>query len=380
MNFVKHYKLKIKSLSPIHIGTGDCYEPINYVMDRVEDNIKGEKKAAYFLFSFDETKFYANLNSVDKQEFTRLVGQTDIKEILNLQKLIIKNKEIAKKVSIKRVKVSDEIFNEYIEKIGKAAQKEGGRTSKPKEVLNQLLIQKCYTAPNGKHQGIVPGSSLKGAISTAYQEMLSKNTNYEKVVKPKLMGANPDNPFRLFLVGDSSEARTKIYRPANIKRNLKNDEIKTNSALSTRLEAIVSSQETEANISIKQDENGNFLNIKDIITACNNHYMPIFKSMFIDDDAVREVLSDKFYNTYKEFDSSSLKTNEFLLRIGKHSGARSVTIDGIRDIKVYHGKKIGYKSEKEETTVWLVETGKKDKEMYYNPLGWVLCSIEEVNS
>ena len=94
MNFVKHYKLKIKSLSPIHIGTGDCYEPINYVMDRVEDNIKGEKKAAYFLFSFDETKFYANLNSVDKQEFTRLVGQTDIKEILNLQKLIIKNKEI----------------------------------------------------------------------------------------------------------------------------------------------------------------------------------------------------------------------------------------------------------------------------------------------
>ena len=124
---------------------------------------------------------------------------------------------------------------------------------------------------------------LKGAISTAYQEMLSKNTNYEKVVKPKLMGANPDNPFRLFLVGDSSEARTKIYRTANIKRNLKNDEIKTNSALSTRLEAIVSSQETEANISIKQDENGNFLNIKDIITACNNHYMPIFKSMFIDD-------------------------------------------------------------------------------------------------
>ena len=194
------------------------------------------------------------------------------------------------------------------------------------------------------------------------------------------MGANPDNPFRLFLVGDSSEARTKIYRTANIKRNLKNDEIKTNSALSTRLEAIVSSQETEANISIKQDENGNFLNIKDIITACNNHYMPIFKSMFIDDDAVREVLSDKFYNTYKEFDSSSLKTNEFLLRIGKHSGARSVTIDGIRDIKVYHGKKIGYKSEKEETTAWLVETGKKDKKMYYNPLGWVLCSIEEVNS
>ena len=107
--------------------------------------------------------------------------------------------------------------------------------------------------------------------------------------------------------------------------------------------------------------------------------MPIFKSMFIDDDAVREALSDKFYNTYKEFDVSSLKANEFLLRVGKHSGARSVTIDGIRDIMVYHGKKMGCKYEKEETTAWLVETGKKDNEMYYNPLGWALCSIEEVN-
>ncbi|QKG28705.1 hypothetical protein [Campylobacter sp. RM16187] len=379
MSFVKHYKLKIKSISPVHIGTGDCYEPINYVMDRVEDIIKGEKKSANFLFAFDETKFYSNLSNIDKQEFTKLISQTDTKEILNLQKFIIKNKEIARKASIKRIRVSDEIFKEYTEKIGKAVQKEGGKNYNQKEVLNQLLIQKCYTMPNGKHQGVIPGSSLKGAISTAYQEMLSENADYEKDVKTKLMSTNSANPFRLFLVGDSSEARTKIYRTVNIKRNLKNDEIKSNYALSTRLEAIVSGQEIEASLSTKEDKSGKFLDIKDIIRSCNNHYMPIFRSMFDEDDAVRDVLSDKFYDSYREFNKTSLKANEFLLRIGKHSGARAVTVEGIRDIKVYHGKKIGYKSEKEETTAWLVETAKKDNEMYYNPLGWVLCSIEEIN-
>ena len=32
---MKTYKLKLTALSPIHIGTGEDYEPINYVIDNL---------------------------------------------------------------------------------------------------------------------------------------------------------------------------------------------------------------------------------------------------------------------------------------------------------------------------------------------------------
>lgn len=381
MSFVKHYKIKMKSISPIHIGTGDSYEPTNYVMDEDENDINGKKISTKFLFSFDEVKFYSDLSHVDKQEFTRLVAQTDTKGILNLQNLIVKNKKIARSISTRIVKVSDEVFDEYTEKIARVVQKEGGGNKKQKEILNQLLIQKCYTAPSGNRQGVIPGSSLKGAISTAYQEMLSENANYERMVKPKLMSASSDNPFRLLLLSDSSEAQTWICKTTNIKRRLRKQEMDMKSTLSTKLEAIVANQEIEANLSIKQDKNGNFLDIMDIVMACNKHYLPIFRSVFDDENGETcKVLSEKFYEDYRKFGTSSLKKNEFLLRVGKHSGARSVTIDGLRSIRIKCGGKDSGKLQQEETTIWLAEAGEKDSMKRYLPFGWLLCRIEEVSS
>ena len=33
---MKTYKLKLTAISPIHIGTGEEYEPINYVIDKLD--------------------------------------------------------------------------------------------------------------------------------------------------------------------------------------------------------------------------------------------------------------------------------------------------------------------------------------------------------
>ena len=32
-NETKNYRIKLKPISPIHIGTGEAYEPMNYVID-----------------------------------------------------------------------------------------------------------------------------------------------------------------------------------------------------------------------------------------------------------------------------------------------------------------------------------------------------------
>ena len=68
---------------------------------------------------------------------------------------------------------------------------------------------------------------------------------------------------------------------------------------------------------------------------------------------------------------NDLKDNEFVLRIGKHSGARATSIDGMRKIKIILGKGKAPATAQEETTTWIVEGDRM-------PLGWVLCSYEEL--
>ena len=53
-NETKNYKIKLKPISPIHIGTGEAYEPMNYVIDKGADD-------RYYMYVFDEFKFFKNL-------------------------------------------------------------------------------------------------------------------------------------------------------------------------------------------------------------------------------------------------------------------------------------------------------------------------------
>ncbi len=63
--------------------------------------------------------------------------------------------------------------------------------------------------------------------------------------------------------------------------------------------------------------------------------MPIFNSIFSPktdgkEEFVYKYLEDNFYDKYRNF---KLKDNQYIIRVGKHSGARAVTIDGLRQIK-----------------------------------------------
>ena len=94
--------------------------------------------------------------------------------------------------------------------------------------------------------------------------------------------------------------------------------------------------------------------------------MPIFASQFSyeTDEFTREALSDKFIEKYENFKPVG---NQFLLRVGKHSGARAVTVDGARRIKIMRGREKPSIQE-EETTAWLINK---------QPFGWLLCEILE---
>ena len=369
MSFVKHYKLKIKILSPVHIGSGEIYEPTGYVIEKSGKEID-------VLYEFDTMALYEILSETDKEKFRNLAEVSDENGLIKMQNFIFAHKKQGREVAYKIVEVSPNAAQEYYDKIGKVVQKESGKNN----VINQLEIYKCVSNKNQKKDSaILTGSSLKGAISTAYQELLVKEGIKYHDVRDLLLSPSDGNPFKNLLISDSGGLASKIYSTVNVKRELKNNDIKYNDSLSTRLEAIVSNATCEIPLSIKQNSKKEPLDINRLIKACNDHYEPIFRSLF-NDDGVLKCLSKKlFYKSYKDFSRSDLAPNQFLLRVGRHSGARAVTIEGEREISIKQGVGKNPIIKEAETTTWLAKV-EDQIEAEYVPFGWLLCEINEIKS
>jgi len=349
---MKHYKITMKLLSPVHIGTGKDYEPINYVMHkRLVTKQNGSQSEQAFLYNFDEMDFFNALDQAKQKEFSDCASN-----IFALHKFIKQNKITAQKVAFCKIPTSkNRCFTKYEENLGKAVQKEGGG----KKVFNQFVIAQTFKNPN-THKAIIPGSSIKGAISTAYQELLYKKYKNYKDVESQMLKPNEQNLFKDLLISDSQEfAQTYIDEAKNIKRKKDKEGI-------TAVLEVISDTNAENSFTLSIKDEAKF-SIKDLANACNDHYESIFDSILHDENVLRTgSVSDKFLDLCK---SLQINENQFLLRVGQHSGARAVTVDGIRSIAIMQGKGKDPKFEKEESTIWLINK---------KPFGWILCTYEEI--
>ena len=349
LNETKNYKIKLKPLSPIHIGTGEAYEPMNYVID-------ADKDGKDYMYVFDEFEFVKGLDDKSKEEFGKIVSSLSSISLLKLQSFIKNRIALAKKMHYRKILVSNDFKKEYIEKAGKVVQTE----KDAKEIINKLSAEKTFISPN-LNKAIIPGSSLKGAMATAFWEMkvIDEDQKYDDV--RKIMSAtNKKNPFSHLLISDSKIIKLSTF--IDIAKNIKRSKV-SKEGLSVTYEIITTESEFEVNLAIKND----ILKIENIKNSCNDHYLPIFKSLFdkTTDKFTREALSDKFIEKYEHL---KLADNQFLLRVGKHSGARAVTVDGERKILIMQGKNKKPKISDEETTAWLINK---------QPFGWLLCEILE---
>lgn len=151
------YKLKLTALSPIHIGTGEVYEPTNFVID---DG---------YLYEFDEVKFYQSLTIEQRENINNLMENW-----LDLLDFYRSNIESAKALAFEKYPITKEVENRYKNLINK----DGTRNN------NQFHIYKTFKNPNS-HQAIIPASSLKGMLDTVFQIYPSKikdNTVRQKLV------------------------------------------------------------------------------------------------------------------------------------------------------------------------------------------------------
>ena len=98
--------IHMKLLSPVHIGTGENFEPTNFIIDEG------------YLYEFDEVAFYRALNEEARKAFMHKVESTAPEALFELHTFIKQHKEAAKKAAKLKVKVTSGIEKDYHNKDG----------------------------------------------------------------------------------------------------------------------------------------------------------------------------------------------------------------------------------------------------------------------
>jgi CRISPR/Cas system CSM-associated protein Csm5 (group 7 of RAMP superfamily) len=254
---MKRYKIKATALSPIHIGTGEAYEPTSYVID---DG---------FLYSFKEDEFIKNLNKQEINELSKLTF------LPNIYKFFKDRKEIALEIYEYSVEVSKEIENiyKYIEfprRNPKTKQIQKNKFGKP--VYNKMEILKTLKNPNTS-EAVISGSSLKGAI----ESFLDLNSEEKRKLK----------------ISDTNEIKENELEIGFSQRLYKNSSKNTKKGIAPIVEIIKKNSQFEFFI--------DFEDIETIKTLSQKFYESRNREMF------------------NQF-SYHLNKNSFLLRIGRFVG------------------------------------------------------------
>ena len=390
---LQHWKLAITPLSPIHMGTDADYEPANYIIDNG------------VLYEFDSLAALSALPEAQRKRLnTILNGRSSQNMLLEVQSFFYHNRDRLIAVARHQVKVNHSVESFYQERIGKVSQHESGG----RRVQNKLEIERTAWNPLSG-DAILPGSGLKGAIRTALLNAKNEGRSLDYALKRDRRQANRKlqqqlfkgsfhtDPLRLVNLGDASlehpqNFATKVSFALNRKKQAVTDangnlrQSKAEQAgLYQLLECLPAMQPRAFTGSLGiQRESGMpddkwpsiQFDLGEIATACNHFYLARIKQemallkqrRFVDNvwsERIELLLSQGW------FEDALGEKRAFLLRVGRHSGAESLTLEGLRNIKIMKGR--GEKPDflDHAKTIWLAGD---ERQLQTNmmPFGWLL--------
>lgn len=312
-------KYKITTLSPLHIGSGEEYE--------------------------------LNFNLLYKDGFIYIYDEFKLVEFFILKNIEIPTKIEALKENILRFK--DEIISSNLHK--RKIFSSFTQISKP--VLEQVSTQ---------NNPIITGSSIKGAIKTAYI--------YRMVQNDELKGAEKDlikridgkitnitkTIFRNLKISDSfTPLSTQIFKSINIKKEKSHQSKRGEKVnqIANFTESIKVGESTEITINISDKY------FDDLKTVCNEYYQLAFNKEF-----------DNYFLNKLKFPKINLKPNQFLLNIGRFSGAELKSIEEIRSLS-RTGAGVDWET---SARTYALEKNIQDNTYFENsllPFGWLLCEL-----
>lgn len=355
-----HYRFYIRTLSPVHIGCDEVYEPMGFVVDERTET----------LTAFDPLDFFRNLSPHDKTSFADICRKGTIGSLLKL------NQFMQGKIAVgHRVKACRGFIGHYKRNLDLRE----GDDKKIQNELNKFSINRTVFHKH-TNQPYIPGSSIKGALRTGYLNALQAlkklppgYRNSKRLETDLLDGGSFDtDPFRLLKVSDFVPIRTttKITYAVNQKKE-KTD--KPRKGVPQIIEIIEPGSVFTGTIAV-EERYAKEAGIKRPLTI---NAVLESSSLFYGNEKRREEeelkLADLPFAKMDNLDGS------ILIRVGRHSGAESVTIEGHRNIKIMGNRGQNSFSPKGATTFWLaadVQANWKKEEL--QPFGWaVLGKLQE---
>ncbi len=406
MNFLESHDLVISTLSPVHIGCGEDYEPTNYV-------IEGET-----LHAFDPARLLARLDQKQRDELSRALD--DRNPVLAAQRCFFRHRALAIEIASHRAPVAPAAARLYAARVGQVAnrQQDGG------QVINKLEIARTAFNPISSLP-VLPGSSIKGAMRTAVLEALRAQTgrrypitdqeasrNNEAARKSKDMerdllgGSFETDPLRLVKVADApflpgsykaknargeEIQRERLARSILFQANRKKcpNQFSASGSIETLVECIPAGQPRafagqlliEHKAGYGEKTRRRQLDFASLTQACNDFYGARLEAELAILEANQYISPVWAQNARNRLLPSGIwgkaiaTGRGFLLRVGRHSGAESVTIDAPRKIKIMKGKGQPVDWGNEATTVWLA-TNEPGATGGMWPFGWVFAQVK----
>lgn len=349
-------KCVLQILSPVHLGCDEVYEPTGFVLD----------EEAQQLVVFDPLSFLARMSKEEKESFFQICSKGTISSILEIFKLFQ-----GKKANGRAIDICPGLVEHYHKTLSIPLQDQ----SRIQQELNNFTMARTAFLPSDERP-YIPGSAIKGALRTAYLNSLtaSKKVPQEsgkgaskKLEKSLLDGGEfATDPFRMVKVSDFrpiGECKTRIVYAVNEKKVSSKFEAKGPYQI---LEVIEPGTQFEGAITVEEPERK--AGIKSPISL---------------NRLLRSAV--QFYTKEKDREDGELsrigisgvsmpdKENGFLVRLGRHSGAESITVNGYRSIKVMKGRGEKPAYENHATTLWLAsEVAKPTLKQNLRPFGWAV--------
>ncbi len=376
--FTEIVPLVLTPLTPIHIGCGEDFEPTNYVID------------GGILYGFEPSRL--GLTSEDRQRLIECAGRPADAAVRAVQEFFHERRNQCRNVSHLALPVAAGVAQRYERRIGQVAQRERrGRT-----VTNRLEIERTAHHPYSGRP-YLPGSSLKGSVRTGWLNEVDqvppgpRNPTHRPAENANMLeqqildGSFVTDPFRLVDLADATGTNLKSRVVFAINRRKRPRGDAQEQTLPVCREVIAGGQFRAATGEIR---------FKIRLASADPKHAPRAEKC-IGDFAALARACNRFYRSRLEADLEVLAAlgevqwtgalqslittlqpalddgRTMLLRVGRHSGAESVTLEHHRWIRIIGKRGTDPHWAHDATTIWLAAE-REDSTTDLRPFGWLL--------
>lgn len=354
-----HLNIRLHILSPVHIGCDQVYEPTEFVIP---------EGSVDTLVAFDPLAFIGLLDTEARARFEKVCMDGKLSEIYRFIG------SHAGRLKGRPVGISRDLVRQY-----RTSFFGSGTGPTDREVINTFTLARtsfeAYT-----NRPLIPGSSLKGSLRTAYLNRIAGQSPRVSAQSGRwleqelLHGTYTSDPFSMLKIGDLEpmQADSSIGYALNWKKRKQSGATTMDQGRGPYqiLEIIRPGSVFSGTISLSPSPGERRFHQPITLEALFEAVWEFYRARFKED---QEIIGGLSYP--KSIEPILAKRSEgkaFFVRIGRHSGAESVTLDGYRNIKIMRGQP---PYQKNATTIWMYSDTRQATPSTSKPFGWALLEI-----